>query len=82
MALGVAGMVIANLANAMAAKQDNYFAGLLVALPIHLLAVALGVLEPTIHALRLHYVEFLPKFFAGDGRSYVPLTRKGEQDER
>lgn len=80
MALGVAGMVIANIANSMAATQASYFLGILVAIPIHFLAVALGVLEPTVHSLRLHYVEFLPKFFASNGRSYTPLKRKGAVD--
>ncbi|NQU38659.1 MAG: hypothetical protein HQ523_01770 [Lentisphaerae bacterium] len=81
MALGVAGMVLANLANSVAAGQANIIVGILISLPIHILAIALGILEPTIHALRLHYVEFLPKFFIGDGREYTPLRRKGRPDD-
>lgn len=81
MALGVAGMVLANLANSIAAGQANIFVGILLSLPMHALAVALAILEPTIHALRLHYVEFLPKFFVGDGREYTPLRRKESRDD-
>jgi V/A-type H+-transporting ATPase subunit I len=77
MALGVAGMVIAELANELPPESLPLPVRALIALPIHLLALGLGLLEPTIHALRLHFVEFLPKFFTGDGRAYQPLTKRG-----
>ena len=81
MALGVAGMVIANLANDLGSQQSNIVLGIMIAIPIHALAIALGILEPTIHALRLHFVEFLPKFFIGDGRTYKPLQRKDKSND-
>ncbi|OVE77315.1 hypothetical protein BVX99_02930 [bacterium F16] len=78
MALGVAGMVIAELANGLLPDTVPLTVRIVVAIPIHFLALALGMMEPAIHALRLHFVEFLPNFFAGDGRVYTPLTKKGD----
>ncbi len=79
MALGVAGMVMAKLANVLAASQAHYLVSVLVGISIHSMAIVIAVVETTIHSLRLHYVEFLPKFFVRDGRSYAPLRRKGEE---
>lgn len=82
MALGIAAMVLANLANALAGQHPSIAVGILIAFPLHAIAVILGILEPTIHALRLHFVEFLPKFYIGDGRDYSPLRRKDQSHEQ
>lgn len=39
----------------------------------HLLNFVLGIIGPFIHALRLCFVEFLPKFYEGGGMEYSPL---------
>jgi len=39
----------------------------------HLLNFVLGIIGPFIHALRLCFVEFLPKFYEGGGEEYSPL---------
>lgn len=39
----------------------------------HTLNIALGVLGPGLHALRLHYVEFFNKFYEGGGVTYQPF---------
>jgi V/A-type H+-transporting ATPase subunit I len=44
-----------------------------VALLFHALNLALGALSPTIHSLRLHYVEFFRKFYTGGGQGYQPF---------
>jgi V/A-type H+-transporting ATPase subunit I len=41
------------------------------------LNIALGIVSPTIQALRLHYVEFFGKFYAGGGRAFTPFRREG-----
>ena len=54
--------------------------GLLIGIPaaalIHLLNIAIGVFSPTIHSLRLNFVEFLPKFYEPEGRSYKPFRKE------
>jgi len=35
---------------------------------------ALGLFSPTVHALRLHYVEFFGRFYSPGGIRYRPFT--------
>jgi V/A-type H+-transporting ATPase subunit I len=39
----------------------------------HLFAIALGILSPSLHSIRLHYVEFFTKFYSGGGKEYAPF---------
>jgi V/A-type H+-transporting ATPase subunit I len=41
----------------------------------HLVNLFLALLAPSLHALRLHYVEWMTKFFTGGGVPYAPLGR-------
>ncbi|MCG7851125.1 MAG: V-type ATP synthase subunit I, partial [Methanosarcinaceae archaeon] len=36
----------------------------------HVFNTILSIISPTIHSLRLHYVEFFTKFYEGGGRKY------------
>ena len=47
--------------------------GVLVIILGHTLNLALGLLGPFIHSLRLHYAEFFMKFYAGGGKPYQPF---------
>ncbi len=38
--------------------------------------------SPTIHTLRLHYVEFFTKFYRPEGRDYVPFGARSESLEQ
>ncbi len=51
--------------------------GIVLSIPVfligHLLNIALSALGAFVHSLRLFYVEFLPKFYSGNGIEYKPL---------
>ena len=83
MAVGVAGVKIAEISNDMgfASMRDAISAGDFALVPVFFLlwigiqvfAIALGLLSPTIHAARLHFVEWMGKFYDGSGRVFSPL---------
>ena len=72
-AIGLASVYLAQVANQMAGKLGNLVLGALVAVLIHALNLVMGAFSPTIHSLRLHYVEFFRKFYQGGGRPYEPF---------
>jgi V/A-type H+-transporting ATPase subunit I len=39
----------------------------------HALNIAMGAFSPSIHALRLHYVEFFSKFYEAGGTPFQPF---------
>jgi V/A-type H+-transporting ATPase subunit I len=75
MAVGTASVMMAVVANRMAGAVGSALVGVLFALVFHTVNFALGVFSPTIHVLRLHYVEFFGKFYHPDGTAYRPLRR-------
>jgi V/A-type H+-transporting ATPase subunit I len=74
MALGTASLMLALVANQMVGALGSALVGVLFALLFHLVNFAIGLFSPTIHALRLHYVEFFGRFFSPGGAAYRPLT--------
>jgi V/A-type H+-transporting ATPase subunit I len=80
MALGVASVMLAVVANRMQGAMGSAVVGIVFALLFHLVNFAVGIFSPTIHALRLHYVEFFGKFYSPGGVRYQPFghwTRDG-----
>ena len=83
MAVGVAGVKIAEISNDMgfASMRDAISGGDFLLVPVFFLlwigiqafAIALGLLSPSIHAARLHFVEWMGKFYDGSGRVFSPL---------
>jgi len=79
-AIGLASIYLAQVANDMAGKVGNLVVGVIVAILIHALNLVMGAFSPTIHSLRLHYVEFFRKFYQGGGRPYEPFRRQSWSD--
>ena len=76
MAIGLTSVLLAYVANHLAGTIGSIWVGVLVAVLLHAFNILLGVFAPTIHSLRLHYVEFLSKFTAPGGKSFKPLTKE------
>ena len=76
-AIGLASVLLAFTANRLGGMTGDIVTGVLVAGLIHLLNIILGVFSPTIHSLRLHYVEFFSKFIEHGGRKFEPLGKVG-----
>ena len=72
-AIGLASVYLAKVANDTAGMVGNLVVGTILAILIHALNLVLGAFSPTIHSLRLHYVEFFRKFYQGGGRLYEPF---------
>ncbi len=75
MAVGTASVMMAVAANKLAGAIGSVAVGLMFALLFHLVNFALGVFSPTIHVLRLHYVEFFGKAYNPGGQPYRPFGR-------
>lgn len=80
MAVGVAGVVFADIANGVAqgAQGAGPARGLLHvagAVLLHLIAFVLVIWDPMVQALRLHYVEFFASFYRPTGAPFAPLRR-------
>jgi V/A-type H+-transporting ATPase subunit I len=73
MALGVASVMLAVVANKMVGAVGSLAVGVVFALLFHLVNFAIALFSPTVHALRLHYVEFFGKFYSPGGVRYQPF---------
>jgi V/A-type H+-transporting ATPase subunit I len=74
-AIGLTSVLLAFVANNLGGLTGDVVTGVVVAGLIHVLNIVLGVFSPTIHSLRLHYVEFFSKFVEHGGRKFEPLRR-------
>jgi V/A-type H+-transporting ATPase subunit I len=73
MALGTASVMLAMVANRMVGTFGSVVVGVVFATLFHLVNFGLGVFSPTIHALRLHFVEFFGTFYSPGGLVYRPF---------
>lgn len=76
MALGVASVMLSVVANRMVGALGSVVVGVLFALLFHIVNFAIAMFSPTVHALRLHYVEFYGQFYSPGGVQYEPLTNR------
>lgn len=75
MAIGLGCALLANAANQLAGLSGDLIVGTAAAIVLHGVAIVLGLFAPTVHALRLHFVEFFSKFVEHGGRSFQPLRK-------
>jgi V/A-type H+-transporting ATPase subunit I len=76
MAIGLSSVLLAYVANRLGGMTGDVVLGILVAGLLHSFNLLLGVFAPTVHVLRLHYVEFFSKFLELGGRRFQPLGKK------
>ncbi|MEZ8079243.1 MAG: V-type ATP synthase subunit I [Candidatus Poseidoniaceae archaeon] len=88
MAVGVAGVKIAEISISMGWEMMwsggvlSFIVGLILFIFIQIFALALGILSPSIHAIRLHFVEWMSKFYDGSGVIFNPLGGRTLHAER
>ena len=77
-AVGLASAYLAIVANEFAVVAPLWI-GVIIAAFFHALNLALAAFSPMIQALRLHYVEFFSKFYAGGGHPFVPFGARAPE---
>lgn len=75
MAIGLTSVFLATAANQLAGRTGEIVTGTIVAGLLHGVSIIVGIFAPTVHALRLHYVEFFSKFLEHGGKRFAPLKR-------
>ncbi len=78
MAIGMASVILAMVANKIARGAPSLAFGIIIAVMLHIINIALGIFGPTVHGLRLHFVESFQKFVKFEGRTYQPFKRGGK----
>lgn len=79
-AIGLTGAIIAEVINLLANLVSSssgpiigFILGAVILIIGHTFNIVVGLFGAYINPLRLHYVEFLPKFFSGKARNFKPL---------
>ncbi len=77
MAVGLAGAIFANAANQIMRETGNIAAAIVVGVLLHGLNFAIAAFSPTIHAIRLNFLEFFGKFYETGSKAYNPFQKTG-----
>jgi V/A-type H+-transporting ATPase subunit I len=76
MAIGLASVILAFVANKLGGEIEVLVVGVIVAILLHALNIVLAMFSPSIHSVRLHLVEFFSKFYTGGGIAYKPFKKE------
>jgi V/A-type H+-transporting ATPase subunit I len=76
MAVGLAGAIFADAVNEIVAST-NLVLGVIIALLLHGLNFIILAFSPTIHAIRLNFLEFFGKFYETGSEQYRPFQKTG-----
>jgi V/A-type H+-transporting ATPase subunit I len=74
MAIGLASVMLAIVANRLGGLVENAILGVIVAGALHALNIALGFFDASVQGLRLHYIEFFGRFVEPGGIRYEPFV--------
>jgi V/A-type H+-transporting ATPase subunit I len=74
MAIGLASVMLALIANRMGGLAESVVLGFVIAVIFHVLAFVLGFFDASVQGLRLQYVEFFSKFAEPSGVRYEPFV--------
>lgn len=81
LAIGLASVILAEVANDLCREMWGGFFGIVIgiflAIVLHILNIVIAAFSPSIHALRLHLVEFFTKFFEPATNRYEPFKKSG-----
>lgn len=75
-AVGLASVILAQVANDLAGLTGSIILGAIVAVLLHGLNLTLGLFSPTVQSLRLQYVEFFGRFFQPGGTPFQPFRSR------
>lgn len=79
MAVGLAGALLADAANKLAFVAMPNAGGVAIVIVLHVVNFAIICFSPSIHALRLNFLEFFGKFWEAGTVTYKPFARKEGQ---
>jgi V/A-type H+/Na+-transporting ATPase subunit I len=77
MAVGLAGAIFAEAVNGIAVSMGNPIIGLMLAIPLQVLNFIICAFTPSIHAVRLNFLEFFGGFFETGSKEYKPFHKTG-----
>jgi V/A-type H+-transporting ATPase subunit I len=81
MAVGLAGAIFADAVNGIVAGMMSLpVLAVIVGILLHSLNFVICAFSPTIHALRLNFLEFFGKFYETGNQQYSPFTKTGGEE--